>query len=593
MAPHSIDEVSSEDNLRRALRFVRQDKEDEPVKDPLGDIPFFADPGMHLRDLAAKLRTARYQPQDASIVEAPKGSFTTRPVSQLALDDWVVAQGILNVIADGIDQRVPDCSYSYRVNPNRDASSRSKFFRAWYSQWPAFRRQMRQALAGTCQCLVVTDIAGFYEHVDLNVLKDMLLDAGTGREVTALIVRQLETWTWRSGYAVRLGKGLLQGSDVTSVYANFYLSDVDKTLVDSGFTVFRYMDDINILVTDKARGKKALALLNRLLRDKGLSLNAAKTTILDSPDDVERHFGFALSDELEDLLRAMRGGDTATLRRERRRILRAATRATKRNDHVLRRVLTAFTRARDPGALKTALEWLAERPDLTPHICKYLRSLRPATKVAALLLDFLNDPGRNIYPFQEQMLLECLALLTTRDIALWDEISNLCQAKLSDPSVSSYSRCLYSMLLYKYGSDSQLENMAQRYLAGQDRDTLLRKYLALAVTGLNNPDLTTSVIERLKKETEPDLTDLGVFMDSVKEATTVRTYSERIGLIQDHYVSGPVWRLSPRHLYLLNILRLNQRERVLSHLINRLADISSKVDCPRTRQLVNRVSSRV
>ena len=99
-----IDDIAEVRNLHGAVRFVLHDKEDEAMIDPLRDIPFLENLDARLTDLSQRLKSGQYEPRRVAIVELPKGDFTTRPLSHLSMDDWVVAQATLNVVADTLDR---------------------------------------------------------------------------------------------------------------------------------------------------------------------------------------------------------------------------------------------------------------------------------------------------------------------------------------------------------------------------------------------------------------------------------------------------------------------------------------------------------
>jgi hypothetical protein len=74
--PSNLDDVAKMDNLRQALRFVRQDQEDQILRDPLKDIPFREKHSLdsRLSDLRARLISAEYEPRRPTIIESPKAN---------------------------------------------------------------------------------------------------------------------------------------------------------------------------------------------------------------------------------------------------------------------------------------------------------------------------------------------------------------------------------------------------------------------------------------------------------------------------------------------------------------------------------------
>jgi len=266
-------------NLKKAVRFVKQDKEDENIHCPLHDLPYLWKVDKKLSDLKSRLLDGTYQPQKCTILEVAKSSFTTRPTSHISIEDWIVAQAILNKVALILDKKIPENSFAFRLNPKRDKSSKHKFFKAWYRDWPKFIKNIRAQIGNDLPCLLITDIGGYFENIDLDRLNQMIIDARVSQQIADLLVIQLESWTWRHLYVVHRHRGLLQGNDISSFYANFYLWDVDKYYENRAIICHRFMDDFNIHTKDRNEAKKILTGLNQLFRNKGLTINTAKTLI--------------------------------------------------------------------------------------------------------------------------------------------------------------------------------------------------------------------------------------------------------------------------------------------------------------------------
>jgi hypothetical protein len=592
----SVADIADTANLRRAIRFVLHDKEDEVVVDPLNDIPFLENLDVHIPDLSAKLRNGTYEPRRVTVVETARGAFTTRPLSVMEFDDWLVAQAILSVVGEKLDSKIPAASFAFRLNPDRDRSSRDKFFKAWYREWPRFVRRIRSAVSATYPCLVVTDIAGYFEQIDLPLLSDMILAAGIPPETVNLIFSQLEKWRWREGFAISRNRGLLQGNDLASAYANFYLSDIDESLEQSGVKHQRFMDDFAIHVKTPTEGKRTLRELAIALRRKGLTLNKAKTRILEG-DKTEEHFSWHVTDDLEANLKALKSaGDVAHVRQERHRLKRVVFGLRVPNPHVVKRLMTAYTWARDPRFRSDALRLLVDRPDLTPNLCRYFRALDTDANVKDLA-GFLSDPSRNIYVSQEHAIIETLLLMSVRASEARSRLRELAKARLGNFSVDAYSRALYVLLMYKCGATGDIEPLVDRYLRNVEKDPLPRKHLALAVTRLNDPQRFDAVVDRLVREADTSLSDIGLFIDEVRRAPAakVRSVIRRTSLSQDYYAQTPkqvVSRLRLRDLIILNICRQSTDPSIRQVLRRRFRAWQSRVVCPTAKQLLAEAETR-
>ena len=69
---------------------------------------------------------------------------------------------------------------------------------------------------------------------------------------------------------------------ISPLLANIYLHPVDVVLVESGFALVRYADDLVILCQTQARAQEALRLLGREVERRGLQLHPEKTRVVDA-----------------------------------------------------------------------------------------------------------------------------------------------------------------------------------------------------------------------------------------------------------------------------------------------------------------------
>jgi RNA-directed DNA polymerase len=89
----------------------------------------------------------------------------------------------------------------------------------------------------------------------------------------------------------RIRKGILQGSPISPLLANIYLTNFDKTLTANGLHLIRYCDDFVIACKNQAEAENALAMAARELGKVKLSLHPDKTRII-SPDEEFEFLGY-------------------------------------------------------------------------------------------------------------------------------------------------------------------------------------------------------------------------------------------------------------------------------------------------------------
>ena len=166
-------------------------------------------------------------------------------------------------------QGTVDYAYQLLRQPRGAAWFRDKF-----PSWSQFREASLRQVQEAVQYVVVTDISGFYDAIDLATLLSDLRQV----DVPAPLVELLATCLYR--WANPLTRGIPQGQSASDVLAKVYLNSVDRNLRAMGYVHVRYVDDFRVFCRDRVQAKKALLDLTGLLRQRGLILQAAKSELL-------------------------------------------------------------------------------------------------------------------------------------------------------------------------------------------------------------------------------------------------------------------------------------------------------------------------
>ncbi len=139
-----------------------------------------------------------------------------------------------------------------------------------------------------------SDIQDFFDSIDLRLLLDRLR-----REPIDPQILQLLTDSLTSG--VHLGKrwfpsprGVPQGSPLSPLLANYYLTPFDRVLQQAGHQLIRYADDLVICSTSRAEAQNALTCTTQTLAKLHLKIQHQKTRILDSRREGFEFLGFAI-----------------------------------------------------------------------------------------------------------------------------------------------------------------------------------------------------------------------------------------------------------------------------------------------------------
>lgn len=280
-------------NWTLAIKRLRQDVQDDFWPDPLRYEDLLKVCGKDLSQVAPSLEA--FQPHRGTPSAIPKANFTIRDSIQLTGLDRLIYQALVDKLSAAVDPCLSPRVLSHRLR----SPEHKVMFHSGVQRWKEFLGAVKSALlAQPGSHLVTTDVTHYFEAIRYSVLRKQLENViGETNSHDLLpcanaLMRCLYGWSPYSGY------GLPQNIDASSFLGNVVLDGVDRVMEREGFPMFRYMDDIRIVVKTEADARVALMKLVAHLRDLGLGLNAAKTQLL-SPEspEIARH----LADEDPDI----------------------------------------------------------------------------------------------------------------------------------------------------------------------------------------------------------------------------------------------------------------------------------------------------
>lgn len=366
-----------------------------------------------------------YAPGDCLFCNEPKGGWMVRPGATLEVRDEIVFNAVLGHYhkniwnAIGRSQGDPDVAYQFQR-----ASKKAEWVHSGFPVWSQWRTKSLDKLRRNIRFVVFADIAGFYENIDLNRLSSDLRTIGFEGTHLTLLSACLKRW------AHIRGKGIPQGYTASDLLAKLYLNSVDIGLADAGFKHLRYVDDIRIFCRNSLEAKRALLKLTELLRNRGLNLQSAKTTIarlddarkkIDGRSPVIEAIQSDLSEELRAALSAP--GSYATLAEIERAV---ASDASTPSVAVLEQafadyfalssegpfdktlfhyLLTRLGTTRSRIAVEYCLDLLSNRPEETKPVLRYLATCNLNDKEIGVILNYM-ESAEAIYDYQLYQLVE-------------------------------------------------------------------------------------------------------------------------------------------------------------------------------------------
>lgn len=226
-----------------------------------------------------------------------------RPGSVLDIEDEVVYNAVLGSFHGqiwaniGWSQGDPDIAYQFQR-----PATKPQWINSGFPVWNQWRKSSLGKLKKGIHFVVFADISAFYENIDLGRLSSDLRALNLNSNHIEILSICLKRWSHPRN------KGIPQGLSASDLLAKIYLNPIDRGLQNAGFKHLRYVDDVRIFCKNSLDAKRALLVLNDLLRNRGLNVQTAKTEILRTDEARNKIDGVAavidaIQSELSDEIR--------------------------------------------------------------------------------------------------------------------------------------------------------------------------------------------------------------------------------------------------------------------------------------------------
>jgi hypothetical protein len=412
-----LKEVIDDLDFEIAFKHLKYDAQFDFIQMPAELTVFESFYQQNVRFLKEAVQQGTYSVSSLRRIWVPKKNFFLRPGSLPVLEDRLVFQALIDEVAQQLEKLLPPFEqgivFSARLNSNQTNDS---MFLPLRDLWISFKKQAIQYCEkGDVKYVLATDIASYFDNIELGLLMKLLTTAGISSVYVQAIDQILKKW------ANGRSRGLPQMLAPCSLLANIYLSEVDKRMVLRGYKYIRYVDDIRIFVSSNAELRQALIALTEELRHLYLDLQANKTKFYTSKEHVveltrlNKHMKESGINDIneQDALSYFEPSANSKPISEKKllRFLNNLLSNDEYDDRDLRYCINNLGRNMSPAAIKLVLSKLYTMPQETYTFVQYLLQV-PASFITVDVINHILDffeSDLNLYDWQMMWLLLFLA----------------------------------------------------------------------------------------------------------------------------------------------------------------------------------------
>jgi group II intron reverse transcriptase/maturase len=268
--------VLDRNNLNRAYKRVKENRGAAGIDGMTVDelLDFLK---AHGGELVVSISLGGYEPRPVRRVEIPKPDGGTRELGVPTVVDRVIQLAIAQVLEPIFEPEFSDGSYGFR--PGRSAHQAIRASREYYDE-------------GYTQ-VVDIDLAKYFDTINHDLLSYMMCEKVKDESLLSLIRKCLKSGVMLNGVHIPTNKGSTQGSPLSPLLSNVYLTKFDRLLESRGHKFVRYADDCNIYVKSNRAGIRVMSSCTRYLEGVlKLKVNQEKSAV-GSPSKF-KFLGFSL-----------------------------------------------------------------------------------------------------------------------------------------------------------------------------------------------------------------------------------------------------------------------------------------------------------
>lgn len=225
-----------------------------------------------LDDLRLRLNSNTFKESPAIKIYQPKKSGIQRTITLISVEDQIVYQSLVNIIAEKLTKQIKKLQYKTVFSHIYAGTSSPFFYRNWKKGYSEFSKAIRQTYKDGYEYSASFDLTACYDTIDHSVLRHFLLNLNIDNDFCDFLIRLLKKWTTKhDNEPIYQGHGIPQGPLPSGLLSECVLRYFDSTYPKSTrFKYFRYVDDIRLFSKTESDLRKQLVNLDLKSKEIGL-----------------------------------------------------------------------------------------------------------------------------------------------------------------------------------------------------------------------------------------------------------------------------------------------------------------------------------
>lgn len=267
--------IFNENSFKEALDYLRT-KKDSKGLDGVRISELYEYLNVNKDSLLDNLYKEKYDPGIVEQYNLTNKKLKTRKVSKINSIDRLLERCIYKSISPLIEKQYVEESYAYRQGLGTLSAA----------------NKAKEYIENGYKYVTEIDFIHYFDNIDHSLMINMLQKIINDDKVLKLINKFIERKVMYDGKISINTKGLLQGSVLSPLLSNLYLTELDHILKER-YRFIRYADDIKIFTHTKDEGIEALSFVNSYIKTLKLELNMDKCKVCPCLNTI--YYGYIIS----------------------------------------------------------------------------------------------------------------------------------------------------------------------------------------------------------------------------------------------------------------------------------------------------------